>query len=212
MTGAASLVYVVDDDDTMRRAIATLLRSVAIASKAFASAQEFLDDLAPNGPCCLVLDVRLPRSSGFDVQEALSKRGCDIPIIFVTGHGTIPMTVRAMKAGAVEFLTKPFSEEELLDAVRRALERDAAALERRAELLGLQASYATLTNRERSVMRLVVSGQLNKQIAFELGTSEITIKVHRRHVMDKMQAASLADLVRMAERMEVAQSSRTDQS
>ena len=180
----------------------SLLRSSGIPAQAFGNSQEFLSAPLPEGPTCLILDVRLPRLSGLDLQAELRNRARDVPIIFITGHGTIPMTVKAMKAGAVEFLTKPFSDEELLDAVRRALERDAATLDQRKELAGILERHASLTKRERTVMSLVVAGKLNKQIGYALGTSEITIKVHRRHVMEKMRAASLADLVRMSERMD----------
>lgn len=200
-----SMVFVVDDDDSVRQGLDALLRSVDLPSKAFASANEFLLEPDPGCAACLVLDVRLPRASGFDVQEELRLRGRDIPIIFITGHGTIPMTVRAMKAGAVEFLTKPFSEDDLLEAIRRALLRDQSIRLRRLEVMAIKARFATLTPRERRVMALIVSGMLNKLAADELGTSEITVKVHRRRVMEKMQAKSLADLVRMAERMAVAE-------
>ena len=195
------IVYVVDDDASMRTALCSLLRSVSIDCKTFDCPQAFLREPEPAGPACLVLDVRLPDTSGFDVQQALRQRGRAIPVIFITGHGTIPMTVRAMKAGALEFLTKPFVDEELLGAIRRALDTDREAAAQRGLLRQVMACYQTLTPRERQVMALVVEGLLNKQAAARLGTSEITIKVHRRQVMSKMKADSLPDLVRMAERL-----------
>lgn len=199
--GQDTLVFIVDDDASVREALRGLLRSVALPCKTFASAQEFLSEPEPAGPACLVLDMRLPGGSGFEVQQALSQRSRALPVIFMTGHGTIPMTVRAMKAGAVEFLTKPFAEQTLLDAIQRALDHDRAAGIHREVHDHLQARWLTLTPRERQVMALVVAGLLNKQAAAQLGTSEITVKVHRRQVMTKMQAASLPDLVRMAGRL-----------
>lgn len=200
--GQSPIVFVVDDDPSMRGAVVRLLRSVDLPAKAFGSAEDFLTEPRPQGPACLVLDVRLSRSSGFDVQREMAERKMDLPIIFLTAYGTIPMTVKAMKAGAVEFLTKPFVEEEFLDAVRHALARDEAGRRQRADQASLEARYETLTAKERRVMELVMSGLLNKQAADILGVSEITVKVHRRHVMEKMQAGSGAELARMAERLE----------
>jgi FixJ family two-component response regulator len=194
-------VFIVDDDASVREAIRGMLRSVGLHAEAFASAQEFLGHGPPSGPSCLVLDVRLPGVSGLDVQQELARAQIHIPIIFITGYGDIPMTVRAMKAGAVEFLTKPFRDQELLDAVQQAVERDRQTRQRNAELSAFQQRYSTLTERERQVMRLVVAGRLNKEIAAELGTAEITVKVQRSQMMRKMQAESVTDLVRMADRL-----------
>jgi FixJ family two-component response regulator len=198
---AEALVFVVDDDAPMRESLKNLLRSVGLRVEAFASAQEFLHSPRPDVPGCLVLDVRLPGLSGLDLQQQMAESDRDMPIIFITGHGDIPMTVQAMKAGAVEFLTKPFRDQALLDAVQHALERDRQARQQRARSEALRRRYRLLTLREREVMAGVVAGLLNKQIAAELGTSEAAVKVHRQHVMAKMGASSLADLVRMADRL-----------
>ena len=197
------IVFVVDDDPSMRRALESLLRSVGYEVRLFSSAPEFMQAALTDAPGCLVLDVRLPGMSGLAFQQELTKAGIALPIIFITGHGDVPMTVRAMKAGAAEFLTKPFDDQVLIDAVHAALERDRARRQDHASLAGLRTRYDELTERERQVMSHVVAGWVNKRIAAELGLSVVTVKVHRGQVMRKMQAKSVAELVRMADKLGV---------
>ena len=201
MSEDRAVVFVVDDDESMRRSLATLLRSVGLDVQLFSSAQEFMHAKRPDAPGCLVLDVRLPGMSGLAFQQELAKARIGLPVIFITGHGDVPMTVRAMKAGAVEFLTKPFDDQVLLDAIHAAIERDRARRRDAASVAELQARYGALTEREREVMNLVVAGRANKQIAAELRLSLVTVKVHRGQVMRKMLARSVAELVRMADRL-----------
>jgi len=201
MNERAPIVFVVDDDPSVRRSIKRLIGSVGLQVELFGSAQEFLLSKRPDAPSCLVLDIRLPGISGLDFQHKLAEANIHIPIIFITAHGDIPMTVRAMKAGAVEFLTKPFREQDLLDAIQHALERDRARRQGDAEIAVLRERFESLTPREREVLPWVVSGLLSKQIADAIGTSEASVKVHRSQLMRKMAADSVADLVRMAEKM-----------
>lgn len=201
MRPPAATVFVVDDDESVREALSSLMRSVGLRVKTFSCGAEFTRYEREDVPACLVLDVRLPGASGLELQRQLTAAGTDIPIIFVTAHGDIPMSVRAMKAGAMEFLSKPFRDQDLLDAIEKALEHDECARIAHAHAAGLRARYETLTTREREAMACVVRGRLNKQTADELGITEITVKVHRRHIMAKMQAKSVADLVRMAEKL-----------
>ena len=202
MSELSSAVFVVDDDPSVRRAIKRLVESVGLHVEIFGSAQEFLQAKRPDVPSCLILDIRLRGVSGLDFQRQLVEAGIYVPVIFITAHGDIPMSVQAMKAGAIEFLTKPFRDQDLLDAIQVALKRDRARREQEAEIAVLQERYESLTPREREVVALVVAGMLNKQIAAELGTAENTIKVHRSRAMEKMQAQSLADLVKMIERLQ----------
>jgi FixJ family two-component response regulator len=201
MTETEAIVFIVDDDAAVRESLRNLIRSVGLRAELFTSAQEFLRSKRPDVPSCMVLDVRLPGLSGLDLQRRTTEAEMEIPIIFITGHGDIPMSVRAMKAGAVEFLTKPFRDQDLLDAIQQALERDRQARDQRTAIEELRSRFAFLTPREREVMVRVVAGLLNKQIGGELGTSETTVKIHRHQVMEKMGAGSLPELVRMADRL-----------
>jgi FixJ family two-component response regulator len=196
-----AIVFVVDDDEPMRESLRNLIRSVGLRVELYSSAQEFLGSNRPDVPSCLVLDVRLPGLSGLELQRRITEAGMEIPIVFITGYGDIPMTVNAMKAGAVEFLAKPFRDQDLVEAIQQALERDRKAHEQRAAQEALRGRYASLTPREREVMARVVAGLLNKQVGVELGMSETTVKIHRHQVMEKMGAGSLPDLVRMADRL-----------
>jgi FixJ family two-component response regulator len=198
MAGNEGVVFVVDDDASMRHSTECLIRSIGLNAMTFASADQFLKHKRPDTPACLLLDMRMPGLSGLDLQKELAQAGVDIPIIFITGHGDIPMTVQAMKAGAIEFLTKPYRDQDLIDAVRQGLKRDGVARTEQTKLGDLKRRFDSLTPREREVMTLVVSGLLNKQIGAQLGSTEQTVKFHRGHIMQKMQAVSLADLVRMA--------------
>jgi FixJ family two-component response regulator len=200
---AVPTVFIIDDDRGMRQAVQDLVESVGLCAESFTTGQEFLSRQRTTDPSCLVLDVRLPQMSGLDFQRLLTEIGMQIPIIFITAHGDIPMSVRALKSGAVEFLTKPFRDQDLLDAIQQALQRDRVAREREAEVHELHGRYQTLTAREREILGLVVSGMLNKQVASEVGASEATVKIHRSNLMQKMQAGSLIELVRMADKLKL---------
>jgi|SRR6516162_1915026 RNA polymerase sigma factor (sigma-70 family) len=201
MAEARPVIFVVDDDASVREAVSNLLESIGLQSESFESAEEFMYARRPDAPSCLLLDVRLPGLNGLDFQDKLEKSGRRIPIVFITAHGDVPMTSRAMKAGAVDFLTKPFQKQELLTAINQALDRDRAARRAESEISALRSRFETLTPREHEVMELVVEGLMNREIAAKLGVTEITVKVHRGRVMEKMEADSLAHLVRMAEKL-----------
>jgi FixJ family two-component response regulator len=201
---AQPIVFVIDDDSSMREAVQDLIASVGLQARGFASPREFLEAARPDAPACLILDVRLPGSSGLNFQQELVRAGVNIPVIFITGHGDIPMSVRAIKAGAVEFLTKPFRDQELLDAINAGIERNRVQRQEAAVMDELRQRYAALTPRERETMSLVILGRMNKQIAGELGVSEVTIKVHRGQIMRKMRAKSLPELVRMGDLLRLA--------
>jgi len=201
MSEAQALVVVIDDDPDIRNALQGLLETVDLQAALFATASEFLASKRPQGPCCIVVDVRLPVLSGLDFQQELARENIPIPVIFITGHGDIPMSVRAMKAGAVEFLTKPLRDQDLLDAIQAALRHDRARLEDERKVAGLRNRHDSLTAREREVMALLVSGRVNKQIAAEAGISEVTVRLHRGQIMRKMRASSLADLIRIADKI-----------
>ena len=203
MIKADPVIFVVDDDPSVRIALERLIKAVGFRVQTFDTAQSFLNAVPCDAPCCLILDVRLPQMSGLELQQEMTLRGLDMPIIFITGHGTVSMSVRAMKAGAMDFLEKPFEEQQLLDAIQAAVGKDRQSMQQQAEIMQIQKKAALLTSREYEVFKLVVSGRLNKQIADELAASEKTIKVHRARVMDKMKAKSLASLVRMAEKIGV---------